>query len=130
MRNKDHSADLQKLRLLIDQSASATKDGNLRGDWGRYSRVTRYVSRRLRRVRNPNAEEFIQTAVHFDSQWQTELVEFLAQDARPKEAINSIMSLRNNIAHGGNQSISPRQVKDYLESSVKVLEFIETQCDR
>lgn len=154
MRNQDLDLELQRLRTLIDQASNATSDLSLISHWGRYlcvmvagfleqglqtvyqdfanrssdPRVARYVSRRLRRVRNPNAEEFLQTAGHFDNQWRLELQDLFSRDARPKEAINSIMSLRNNIAHGGNASIAPKTVQDYLERSVQVLEFIEDQC--
>ena len=94
MRNRELDSELQQLKSLIEQSTSATNDLNLVGHWGRYlcvmaagflergiqtvyrdfaersanPRVARYVSRRLNRVRNPNAEEFIQTAGHFDPQ--------------------------------------------------------------
>ena len=155
MRNQDLDLELQRLRTLIEQTSNATSDLNLMSHWGRYlcvmvagfleqsiqtiyqdfanrsaedPRVARYVSRRLRRVRNPNAEEFLQTAGHFDNQWRLNLQDFFSGDARPKEAINSIMSLRNNIAHGGNASIAPNTVRDYLERSVQVLELIEDQC--
>lgn len=154
MRNEDLDLELQRLRTLIEQGSNATTDLNIVSHWGRYlcimaagfleqsiqtiyqdfanrsapPRVARYVSRRLRRVRNPNAEEFLQTAGHFDNQWRLDLQEFFSRDARPKEAINSIMSLRNNIAHGGSASIAPHTVRDYLEQSVQVLEFIEDQC--
>jgi len=45
-----------------------------------------------------------------------------------KDAIDSIMNNRNQIAHGKNQSISVAQVQDYLNRSVKAVEFIENQC--
>ena len=45
-----------------------------------------------------------------------------------KNAIDSIMNVRNQIVHGGNAPISVAQVADYLESSVAVIDFIERQC--
>ena len=155
MRNQDLDLELHRLRTLIDETSNATNDPSLVSHWGRYlcvmvagfleqgiqvvyqdfakksesPRVGRYVSRRLSRISTPNAEEFLQTAGHFDDQWRLELQEFFSKDSRPKEAINSIMSLRNNIAHGGKVSIAPTIVRNYLEQSVEVLEFIEKQCN-
>ncbi len=43
-------------------------------------------------------------------------------------AINSIMRARNKIAHGDSVQITPARVREYLNRSVKVLEFIERQC--
>ena len=43
-------------------------------------------------------------------------------------AINSIMSIRNKIVHGESVGITLAGVREYLDRSVKVLEFIELQC--
>ena len=45
-----------------------------------------------------------------------------------KDAIDSIMANRHLIAHGKNSGISLVRVKDYLEKSIEVIEFIENQC--
>ena len=92
-------------------------------------RVSRYVERRLRQVRNPNAQRFIDTASSFDRAWGEQLEEFLTEDhSVRKNAIDSIMANRNQIAHGGTSQISVARVREYLEHSVEVLEFIEDQC--
>ncbi len=91
--------------------------------------TARFVSRQLERITNPNAERFIQTAGAFHPRWGEELREFF--DSSPdmtKGAINSIMSERNRIAHGESSQITVARVREYLERSVAVLEFIENQC--
>ena len=154
MRNRELNSELQRLRSLIDRTSGATTEISLIGEWGRYlcvmtagflergiqmiyqdfadrsasPRVAHFVSRNLNYVQNPNAEKFLQTAGNFDNEWRQELEEYFANNARPKEAINSIISLRNSIAHGGEAHVSPTQVRDYLDQTVRVLEFIEDQC--
>ncbi len=139
--------------------ASRTGDGKqnmyLHGHWGRYlcvmvagflelslqsiysefaeqsssPQVARFVSRRVERISNQNAERFLQTAGAFDPRWKNELSEFFANDPdRSKDAIDSIMSIRNGIAHGRPTNITPARVQEYLNRSIKVLELIEDQC--
>ena len=55
--------------------------------------------------------------------------EFLNSDGEiRKNAIDSIMNVRNQIAHGGTTGITVHRVREYLERSVEVIEFIEDQC--
>lgn len=155
MRNPKLSLQLQKITQLLRRTDSATSDFDLQGHWGRYTcilvagflenslqiiysdfasqssseQVARYVSARLRGVRNPNAARFAQVAGQFNPGWQEELEEFLSGDGEiRKNAIDSIMSVRNQIAHGGTTGITVQRVREYLERSVEVIEFIEDQC--
>ena len=155
MRNPKLSLQLQKITQLLRRTDSATSDFDLQGHWGRYTcilvagflenslqiiysdfasqssseQVARYVSARLRGVRNPNAIRFAQVAGQFNPGWREELEEFLNSDGEiRKNAIDSIMSVRNQIAHGGTTGITIHRVREYLERSVEVIEFIEDQC--
>lgn len=155
MRNSEVTRQLQQLRSLIDRTRDATQDINLQGHWSRYlcvmaagflenslrsiysdfaqssssPHVARYVDARLRLIYNPNAQRFINTASNFDRVWGDQLEEFLTKDSSlRKNAIDSIIANRNQIAHGGVSQISIARVKEYLEHCVEVLEFIEDQC--
>lgn len=155
MRNSEVTRQLQQLRSLIDRTRYATQDINLQGHWSRYlcimtagflenslrsiysefarssssPHVARYVDTRLRLIYNPNAQRFINTASNFDRVWGDQLQEFLAKDSSVrKNAIDSIIGNRNQIAHGGVSQISIARVQEYLEHCVEVLEFIEDQC--
>ena len=155
MRNHKIRHRLQELQRLIDSTSRATQDINLQGHWGRYlcvmaagflefslqtiyadfasnsssPHVSQFVSRSLGRISNPNADRFLQTAGAFSRKWQEELDEFFLEDPDlRKGAINSIMSTRNKIAHGESVGITPAGVREYLDRSVEVLEFIEGQC--
>lgn len=96
----------------------------------RNSQVARYAVSRLEGIQNPNAERFIQTARAFNDEWGQELENYLnLNDSQRKNAIDSIMSNRNQIAHGRNANISVARVKEYLQKAVEVIDYIEWQCD-
>ena len=155
MRNHKVKHRLLELRRLIDLTSRATEDINLQGHWGRYLcvmaagfleyslqtlyadfatnsssyHVSQFVSQHLGRIYNPNSERFLQTAGDFSKEWREELAEFFLEDPDLRQgAINSIMSIRNKIAHGESVGITPARVREYLDRSVEVLEFIERQC--
>ena len=156
MRNRDLNRELNRLTALIGRTSLATEDIELQGHWGRYlcvvaagfvenglqtiyseyavnsasDPVARYVISRLETIYNPNAQRFIDVAGSFNSAWREELEEYLqGDDGSRKEALDSIMNNRNQIAHGKNVGITVHRVRDYIERCVEVLEFIEDQCD-
>lgn len=156
MHNTKVNKRLLELRQLIKHAGDATDDISLQEHWARYLCVVtagfleysiqaiyfdfaknssgrqfaNFVENQLRRIGNPNTDRFLQTAGAFNPEWRKEL-ELFFQEGKDgeKEAINSMISMRNNIAHGGSADITTERVRDYLERSVKVLEFIEQQCD-
>lgn len=101
--------------------------------FGRYARscsspdVGRYVEATLKRIRNPKAGRFLETARAFNPAWEPPLKEFLEDNGR-KDAIDSVMANRHLIAHGKDCDISLVRVTDYLSKCVEVLDFIEAQC--
>ena len=158
MRNPALSLRLRHVRELIDRTGAATQDVELQGHWGQYlcivvagfvetglqtlysgfaersasEHVARYVRGRLERVTNPNARRFVEVARSFSPRWGDQLEEYLDLDTyrgSRKNALDSIMNNRNQIAHGGSVGITVHYVRNYLDLSVEVLEFIEDQCD-
>ena len=155
MRNRELNRELNRLRDLIRSTDLATENIELQGHWGRYlcivvagfvenglqtiyaeyatnsanRPVAQYVSRRLESVYNPNAQRFIEVAGSFNATWREELEEYLRDDdGSRKEALDSIMNNRNQIAHGKSTGISVHMVREYFNRCVDVLEFIEGQC--
>ncbi|MBF8294531.1 MAG: hypothetical protein HW389_1076 [Bacteroidetes bacterium] len=59
--------------------------------------------------------------------WGEELLKFVSVDGR-KEALDTIIANRNRIAHGEDSGITIVRIKEYLEKSIEVLEFVENQC--
>lgn len=89
--------------------------------------VQAYAISRLDEIKNPKTRRFIEVASSFRRSWGEELGQFVAEDGR-REAIDSIMQNRHQIAHGGDSGITVARVRDYLDKSVQVVEFIENQC--
>ena len=90
-------------------------------------KVAKFTSKALARVQNPKTKTFLEITAYFSDQWHSQLEAFVEDDGR-KDAINSIMSNRHLIAHGKDTNISLTRVRDYLQKSVVVVEFIEQQC--
>lgn len=113
--------------------SSGFLENALREIYSRYARscstpaVANYVEARLDWVQNPKASRFIETAQAFNKQWAVDLEAYLGQAGR-KEAIDAIMANRHQIAHGKDSGITLVRIKDYLDKSVGVVEFIEDQC--
>lgn len=155
MKLKTLKSQHQRLSWLIDQANGLPTDQiELRAHWARYicvlssgflenslkevyacyarscsaPTVGDYVESQLDRVQNPKASRFVETAQAFSKSWATDLTDFLEEDGR-KEAIDAIMANRHQIAHGKDSGITLARVSDYLAKSVRVIEFIETQCD-
>lgn len=155
MRNRELDSQLTSLKSLLDSTDTAT-GGNIEliGHWGRYlcvltagflenalvelysdyvknaanSQVASFATKRLENISNPKSGKFVETARSFSKRWADDLEMFLNQDSqRRRNAINSIMSNRHQIAHGKNGRISVVRVRDYLLGCVEVIEFIEGQ---
>ena len=155
MRNRELASQLDSLNSLLAVTDTAT-GGNIElvGHWGRYlcvltagflenalrevygefvrnaasPQVARFAAKRLEDSSNPKAGRFIETAQSFDPIWANDLEAFLdANGGRRRNAIDSIMSNRNQIAHGESAQVSVGRVREYLPGCIQVVEFIENQ---
>ena len=154
MRNRKLSSDLQRLRELFNKThAACGNDFEMRSHWAKYlcvlsagflenaieevygdfvrsaasKPVADYATAVLSRIQNPNTPKFIETARSFKPGWAAAL-EVYVDDKGRKEAINSIMKNRHEIAHGKYSGITVAQIRAYLDKAVEVVEFIENQC--
>lgn len=90
--------------------------------------VSNFSQTVLQKIQNPKSSKFIEIANSFKKEWGEQLAQFLNEDNDRKDAIDSIMRIRHLIAHGKNTSVSIVKVREYLERSVEVIEYIEKQC--
>lgn len=144
----------QIIKLIEDTRVSCGDNLELQGHWGKYicvlaagflenaigevyiplvsssssPAVSNFTQRVLEKVQNPKSSKFVEIARSFKKEWGEELESYLNSDSDLKDAIDSIMRIRHLIAHGKNTSVSVVKVKEYLERSVLVIEFIEKQC--
>jgi len=157
MKNREISRQFQQLNTLF-QSASEATDGNieLQSHWARYlcvlaagllenalvelyrnyaasqasEYVTNFVVSRLERIQNPKTERFLEVAGTFKPQWRRDLEEYVDDGGR-REAIDSIMTNRHQIAHGNQRqfNLSLVRLREYIKKASDVLDFIENQLD-
>ena len=89
--------------------------------------VASFAASRLEKLTNPKSSRFIETARAFRPEWADDLETFLTDDGR-RDAIDSIMANRHQIAHGERSGITIARLRQFFERSVAVVEFLEKQC--
>jgi len=72
--------------------------------------------------------KILDLAGSFSSDWRAELEAACA--GAPKEAIDSIVANRHNIAHGQTVGISLVRIREYYRHAMTVLDLIDDQCRR
>lgn len=154
MKNQEVARQVQRIQSLIKKTQEASDDNfDLQAHWARYlcilvsglienslkeiysefinSRASKpvadYAISYLSKLQNPKAEKIMELVGSFRQEWKMELEIFLTNEGR-KDAIDSIMNNRNQIAHGKDVGVTVVRVSNYLEKVVAVLEFIELQC--
>jgi len=156
MQSRELARQLQRLRDLLKRTQEACGNNiEMQSHWAKYlcvltagflenalkgiytdhahrvvsMPIANFVSSNLSQIRNPKIQKFFDIAGAFKETWKIELENFADLNGR-REAIDSIMNQRHLIAHGQshNSNITISQVKDYLDKSVEIIEFIEKQC--
>lgn len=82
-----------------------------------------YLSASLQRQTNLDKEKLCRLVGSLDAQWGTRIEEFVKDERQA--ALNSIVGLRNNIAHGGTASPSLRQIQKYWTSIQEIIGELE-----
>jgi len=89
--------------------------------------VANFAIRQLDSINNPKTKKFIEVANCFSKEWAADIQNFSDSNGYGY-AIDAIMTNRHQIAHGKDSSITVTRLQDYLDRSVKLLEYIETVC--
>jgi hypothetical protein len=87
--------------------------------------VTNYAGAQLARVQNVNADRLLQTVGYFNPAWRHELEAFI--DGPRKDALDSVIALRNEIAHGKHVGVTYGRIRDYYALIREVVDFIEAK---
>jgi hypothetical protein len=77
------------------------------------TRTAKYIAKRLYYFQNPKSESIIELLSEFDASWASKFKDLLVVDGR-KEAIDSVMATRHQIAHGGDAGIGLVTIKDHF----------------
>jgi hypothetical protein len=88
--------------------------------------IQRYVENRLRNVTNVNAQRLQELLGAFDSGWRSDLEKYLVDER--KAALDSIINLRNTIAHGQSVGVTYIRIRGYYEHVQKVIDHIADLC--
>jgi hypothetical protein len=87
--------------------------------------VGNFLRRFFERGTNYDCERICSLLYRFDSGWGHAFEEFLTANDHLKESVSSCYAVRNNVAHGGSQSIGPRSLRQYYEASLAVIKKLE-----
>ena len=82
-----------------------------------------YVESRLGRLGNLNTEQLLQLVGSFDRDWHNKLEQFVIGER--KDALDSVIANRNNIAHGESVSLTYMRIRDYYKRICEVVDFVD-----
>ncbi|MBA3017259.1 hypothetical protein KKG29_05755 [Patescibacteria group bacterium] len=88
--------------------------------------LERFIEKSTRRFTNANSEKILSLLGSFDPQWRSQLEVFLVDEK--KDAVDSVVDLRNNIAHGKSPGITFHRIQNYFEDVIKVVDRIGEIC--
>ena len=84
--------------------------------------VTNYAAGQLDRLQNLKAQKLVQLVGSFEKKWAIDLSAFM--DGAPKEALDSVINLRNKIAHGQSVSLSLGRITQYHEKIDEIIVYV------
>lgn len=90
------------------------------------SRVQRALNLRLERFRNPRLGVILSLVGEFDTTWEDELRSFA--DGAVGESVNSIVALRNRVAHGRSDRVSIGMVGRYFDDARRLPRRLVELC--
>ena len=82
-----------------------------------------FLETSLKRLTNVDRERLLNLVGSLDAGWRAQLESYVVDERQA--AINSIVGLRNDIAHGGGGSVSLSQVEKYWVAAQEVIEKVE-----
>jgi len=89
--------------------------------------LQRFVHQRTKNFTNANSQKLINLLGDFDQTWRISLKGFLVDDL--KDAVDSVVNLRNIIAHGESVGVTYQTAADYYLRVQKVINHIADLCD-
>lgn len=138
-----------RLDALFSRVSTISQDLELQAHWARYlcvltsgfleesvrillseyvqkkanATVSRYVTAQLSGFQNPKAGKILELLRGFDPVWAESVEQFMGDER--KDAVDSIVNNRHQIAHGQSVGISYVTIKKYYEKAAEVVDFIE-----
>ena len=88
--------------------------------------LQRFVEQQTKRFTNANSHKILELLGSFNQDWRNQVDKFLKDDL--KDAIDSIVALRNAIAHGNSVGLTYQRISDYYRRVQTVIEKIADLC--
>jgi hypothetical protein len=88
--------------------------------------VANFVKYELGSFQNPKMGKILDLTRAFNSQWANQLE--VATEGQLKDAVNSVVANRIQIAHGRDVGITYARIKGYYEDVIQVVNLIEGMC--
>lgn len=85
-------------------------------------RVLRHVERSVRRISNLNTQRLVEVVGAFDPSWGGALETFIVGEY--KDALDAIVRLRNEVAHGHDVNVSWSHVNDHYTRVKRIIERV------
>lgn len=87
--------------------------------------IANYVGNKVRDLQNPKMEKILELLGYFNSDWSQRVRQ--ATDGEIREAVDSIVNNRNQIAHGESVGISFLRVSEYYNKVITAIDIIERE---
>lgn len=87
--------------------------------------VNSFLKSFFKRGTNYDCERILQLLYKFDTKWGEDFKVFVSTNERLRSGVASCYAIRNLIAHGENQSLGPRDLKQYYEDSFTLVAEVE-----
>lgn len=88
--------------------------------------VANFVKYELGSFQNPKMGKILELTRAFNPQWANQLE--VATEGQLKDAVNSVVANRIQIAHGRDVGITYARIKGYYEDVIQVVNLIEGMC--
>jgi len=85
--------------------------------------VQTFVKNKIKNTTNLSVNKIVLFLENFDKEWASEFEAKLTD--KMSETLNSVVSNRNQIAHGGHDNITPRIIKGYYEDVKEVVKILQ-----
>jgi len=89
--------------------------------------VVSYIESTLRRMTNVRKDRLLDVLGSFDARWRDEFDKFVIDEH--EAALNSVVALRNDIAHGGTAALSFGSMEKYYKRIDEIVAKLEDRLD-
>lgn len=88
--------------------------------------VQKFVETNTARFTNANSKKVLELLGSFDSDWRYKVEQVLVDQY--KDAFDSVVGLRHQIAHGHSVGVTYARIKQYFVAIAEIIDFIQDVC--